>query len=102
MQFHFSSRTNLLEKKGVSQQENTELQIGPQLFFEEVASNITPLIAEEEGINKEGCKICKIIKRGGANKHGQSVKVVKSQNKIYGEGGILKDIYKHGGGNLCK
>ena len=52
MQFHFSSQTNLLEKKGVFQQENTELQIGPQLFFEEVASNITPLIAEEEGINR--------------------------------------------------
>ena len=42
-------------EKGVFQQENTDLQIGPQLFFEEVASTITPpLIAEEEGINKVG------------------------------------------------
>ena len=58
MQFHFPSRTNLLEKKGVFQQENTKLQIGPQLF----ASNITPLIAEEEGINKveEGANMDKV------------------------------------------
>ena len=41
-------------EKGVFQQEYTELQIGPQLFFEEVASTITSLIAEEEGINKVG------------------------------------------------
>ena len=27
-------------EKGVFQQENTDLQIGPQLFFEEVASTI--------------------------------------------------------------
>ena len=62
MQFHFSSRTNLLEKKGVFQQENTELQIGQQLFFEEVASTITPPIAKEEGINKEGVKSLNVEK----------------------------------------
>lgn len=54
VQFHFPSRTNLLEKKGVFQQENTELQIGPQLFFEEVASTITPLIYSRGGGNKQG------------------------------------------------
>ena len=41
-------------EKGVFQQENIELQIGPQLFFEEVVSTITPLIAKEEEMNKEG------------------------------------------------
>ena len=46
VQFHFPSRTNLLEKKGVFQLENTELQIGPQLLFEEVASTVTSLKCE--------------------------------------------------------
>ena len=35
--------------------------------------------AEEEGINKEGYKSCKINKRGGENKRGQGA---KSLNKI--------------------
>ena len=49
-----------------------------------------------------GYKSCKINKRGGGNKCGQGLKVVKSINKIQKEGGILQNIKDRGGGNCVR
>ena len=52
------------------------------------------------GNKRGGGKSCKINKRRGGNKHGQSAEVVKPLSKIHQEWGIFQKTNKRGVGNL--